>query len=109
MNETEFEQAIKATAREISSMSSKELRAEVEKRENCDFANIFSETGEASDENLGYYPTQANQAKRISPITEEKLEEIVNQAVAKQLKLFLPIMVEKILSKLEQSKISSSY
>jgi UDP-glucose 4-epimerase len=97
MNETKFEQAIKATALELSSMSSKELRAEVEKRENCDFANIFSETGEASEENLGYYPTQ------------EKLEEIVNQAVAKQLKLFLPIMVEKILSKLEHSKMSGSY
>jgi len=99
MNETQFEQAIKATALELSSMSSKELRAEVEKRENCDFANIFSETGEASDENFGYYPTQVNQRKIISAITEEKLEDIVNQAVAKQLKLFLPIMVETLISK----------
>ena len=32
--------------------SREELRREVEKRENCDFAQIFSETGE--DENFGY-------------------------------------------------------
>jgi len=99
MNERQFEQAIKATALELSSMSREELREEVEKRENCDLACIFVETGEASDEDFGYYPAPVNQRQLILSISEEQLEELVNKAVAKQLKLFLPIMVEKILSK----------
>jgi len=106
MNETQFEEAIKATAIELGSMNNEELRREVEKRENCDFARIFSETGEAADKDFGqHYPAHVNQRNLILSMNEEKLEEIVNQAVAKQLKLFLPIMVEQILSKLEYPKI----
>ena len=102
MNEKQFEEAIKATATELCSMSNEELRAEVEKRENCDFARIFSETGKASEEDFGYLTAQTNQRHLIFSMSEEKLEEIMNQAVAKQLKLFLPIIVENILSKVEQ-------
>ena len=98
MNETQFEKAIKATAIELDSMSREELRSEVEKRENCDFAHIFSETGEASDEDFGNYPASVNQRHLILPLDKEKLEELISQAVAKQLKLFLPTMVDKILS-----------
>jgi len=104
MNETQFEEAIKATAIELGSMSREELRAEVEKRENCDFAHIFSEMGEASDEDFGY-PASINQRHSILSLNEEKLDELINQAVAKQLKLFLPTMVDKILSKLEHARI----
>ncbi|HEW97325.1 MAG: hypothetical protein DRR16_06310 [Candidatus Parabeggiatoa sp. nov. 3] len=105
MNETQFEEAIKATAIELGSMSREELRREVEKRENCDFARIFAETGEASDEDFGYYPASVNQRHLILSLSEEKLEELINQAVAKQLKLFLPTLVDNILSKLEDAKI----
>jgi hypothetical protein len=100
MNEKQFEEAIKATATELCSMSNEELRAEVEKRKNCDFARIFSETGEASDEDFGY--SQVNQHHLIFSMSEEKLEELINQAVAKQLKLFLPIIVKNISFKVEQ-------
>ncbi|MEK8021893.1 MAG: hypothetical protein VSS75_033885 [Candidatus Parabeggiatoa sp.] len=102
MNETQFEEAIKATAIELGSMSREELRREVEKRENCDFAHIFSETGE--DEDFGY-PASVNQPHLILSLSEDKLDELINQAVAKQLKLFLPTLVDNILSKLEHAKI----
>jgi hypothetical protein len=98
MNEKQLEEAIKATAIELSSMSSEELRAEVEKRENCDFARIFVETGEASDENLSTYPAQIKQHHLTSAMNEDKLEELLNRAIANQLQQFLPIMVEKIVS-----------
>ena len=101
MNEKQFEPALKAAALELDSMSREELRRAVEKRENCDFARIFVETGEAADEDFECYPTPINQPQIILPLSEEKLAELVNQAVAKQLQLFLPIMVEKILSQLE--------
>ena len=42
-----------------------------------------------------------NQPQIILPLSEEKLAELVNQAVAKQLQVFLLIMVEKFLSQLE--------
>jgi hypothetical protein len=98
MNEKQLEVAIKATAIELSSMSSEELRAEVEKRENCDFARIFVETGEASDENFSAYPAQVKQRHLTFSMSEDKLEELLNQAIANQLQWFLPMMVEKIVS-----------
>jgi ribosomal protein L29 len=50
MNEKYFDEIVQATLDELRAMSHSELRAEIEKRKKSDFARIFSETGEVSDD-----------------------------------------------------------
>ena len=96
MNEKKFEEAVQATITELRSMTRSELRAEIEKRENSDFARIFSE------DNDDDYPIQVNQRDLNTYLFEEKLEKLFSKVVERQLKKFLPVVVEEVLSKVEQ-------
>ncbi len=95
MNEKKFEEAVRTTLKELCSMSREEFYAEMEKRKNSDFARIFSE---ASDDD---YPAQANQRDIKMYRLEERLEKLFSEVVEKQLKKFLPIVVEEVLSRVE--------
>jgi hypothetical protein len=74
MNEKYFDEIVQATLDELRAMSHSELRAEIEKRKKSDFARIFSETGEVSDD--------------FSPPIQ-------------QIEKFLPRVVEKVLLRVE--------
>jgi len=97
MNEKKFEEAVRTTLKELCSMSREEFHVEMEKRKNSDFARIFSEANESNDD----YPAQVNQ-RNINYQLEEKLEKLFSEVVERQLKKFLPVVVEEVLSRVEQ-------
>jgi len=98
----EFEEAVQTTFAELRAMSREELSAEIEKRKNSDFSRIFFETGESSDEKHFSPPI------KDSPVFEEKLEELLNKIVEKQLKKFLPVVVEEVLLRISGERVERS-
>jgi hypothetical protein len=98
MNEKNFEEAVRTTLKELCSMSREEFHVEMDKRKNSDFARIFSEANESDDD----YPVQVNQRNINSYQLEEKLEKLFSEVVERQLKKFLPVVVEEVLSRVEQ-------
>jgi len=94
MNEKKFEEAVRTTLKELCSMSREEFHVEMEKRKNSDFAQIFSE---ANDDD---YPAQINQHD-INTL-EKKLEKLFSEVIERQFKKFLPVIVEEVLSRIEQ-------
>ena len=98
MNEKKFEQVVKTTLKELCSMSREEFHAEMEKRKNSDFARIFSEANESDDD----YPIQINQRDIKMYRLEEKLEKLFSEVVEREIKKFLPVVVEEVLSRVEQ-------
>ena len=97
MNEKKFEEAVRTTLKELCSMSREEFHAEMEKRKNSDFAQIFSEANESDDN----YTAIVNQRDIKMYRLEEKLEKLFSEVVERQLKKFLPVVVEEVLSRVE--------
>jgi len=97
MNEKKFEEAVKITLHELCSMSREAFQLEMEKRKNSDFARIFSEAN-ASDED---YPIQVEQRDINRYQLDDKLEKLFSEVLERQLKQFLPVVVEEVLSRLE--------
>ena len=95
MNEKKFEPAVRTTLQELCSMSRETFQFEMEKRKNSDFARIFSE---ANDED---YPTQIEQCDINRSQLDDKLEKLFSEVVERQLKQFLPVVVEEVLSRIE--------
>jgi len=96
MNEKKFEEAVRTTLKELCSMSSEEFHVEMEKRKNSDFAQIFSEANDDDD------PAQVNQHDINTYQLEKKLEKLFSEVVERQFKKFLPVVVEEVLSRVEQ-------
>jgi len=97
MNEKKFEEAVRTTLKELCSMSREEFHAEMAKRKNSDFARIFSEANESDDN----YTAIVNQRDIKMYRLEEKLEKLFSEVVERQLKKFLPVVVEEVLSRVE--------
>jgi len=97
MNEKKFEEAVRTTLKELCSMSREEFHAEMAKHKNSDFARIFSEANESDND----YPAQVNQRDIKMYQLEERLEKLFSEVVERQLKKFLPVVVEEVLSRVE--------